>query len=66
MNSGREYELSQLFCVRDLGLALAATTCPHRTQPFKKVNNGQTFPSGEIICHVLSGRTGSRYAKARL
>ena len=32
------------FFVQDLGLALAAKTCPHRPQAFKTVNNGQAFP----------------------
>ena len=42
-----------IFFVQGLGLALAAKMCPHRPQAFKKVENGQAFPSEFFFFHFF-------------
>ena len=55
------------FLVQYTGLALAAKTCPHRLQRFKKTKNGQAFSWEEsIYISLFVYAAGSRYPKARL
>ena len=49
-----------------IGLALVANTCPHRPKTFKKVNNGQAFPSENKKKKTKPERVECPYSKACL